>query len=136
MKILKLQKLTTIKCFLSSVITVVVLFTNPVHAQSDFGDEDELCQTYSENVVLSYFLQKHGVSKELIEIALNEYFAFTYESVEVTSFLEEITGPSVGAVGTFPNNLNDAEIAYRTDIFDTLCERNIALFKENGTIKQ
>lgn len=136
MRILNLHMLTTTKRFLLPVLAAAALFASPVHAQSGFDDEDELCRRYSENVVLSYFLQKHGVSKELVETVLNEYFAFTYQSAEVTTFLEEMTGPSVGAVGTFPNNLNDAEIASRTDLFDTLCGRNMALFKENGTIKQ
>lgn len=136
MRILNPHMLTTTKRSLLPALTAAALLASPVHAQSDFGNEDELCRTYSESIVLSYFLQKHGASKELVETALNEYFAFTYESAEVTTFLEEMTGPSVGAAGTLPNNLSDEAIASRTGLFGTICGRNIALFKENGTIKQ
>lgn len=116
------------------LLVTAAAFTTPAHAQTGLDAEDELCTAYAENVVLSYFLQKNGASKELVETALNEYFAYTYDSKEVSDFMEEVIGPSVGAVGTFPKDLTEAEVAYRTEVFDTLCRRNVALFKENGTI--
>ncbi|AJY53267.1 hypothetical protein [Halomonas sp. KO116] len=136
MKFLNSQLLVTAKRSLLPALAAAALFASPVHAQSGLDAEDELCHVYTENVALSYYLQKHGASKTQVETALNEYFAYTYDNADVTDFLGEVTGPSVGAVGTFPKNLSEAEIASRTDIFDTLCRRNIALFKENGTIHQ
>jgi len=130
------QLLNSVKRSFLPALAAAALFASPVHAQIGLDAEDELCHAYTENVVLSYFLQKNGASKTQVETALNEYFAYTYESDDVKNFLEEVTGPLVGAVGTFPKNLSDAEIASRTGIFDTLCRRNIALFKENGTIHQ